>query len=76
MMLTHLDDQIATPNHISTQNGVSRGVGSIDDKGGELRLGYGFPLYNQSFRIIQSENFRSFPAFFSRIYNLKHVKIF
>jgi len=22
MMLTHLDDQIATPNHIFTQNGV------------------------------------------------------
>jgi len=29
MMLTNLDDQIATPTHIFAQNGVSRGVGSV-----------------------------------------------
>jgi len=40
MMLTH--DQIATPNHIFTQNGVFLKVwGVFGEKGGELQLGSG-----------------------------------
>jgi len=65
MMLTHLVDQIATPNHIFAQDGVFLEVlGVFGDKGGELQLGSWFPIYNQSFQIIQSENFHNFPVLF------------
>jgi hypothetical protein len=40
------------------------------DKGGELQLGSGFPIYNQSFQIIQSENLRNF----SRSFDLQGVR--
>jgi len=51
MMLTPLDGQIATPNHIFAQNDVFfRGVGSVCDKGGVLQLGCG-GVYNLAVRI-------------------------
>jgi len=36
----------------------------LGENGGELQLGYGFPIYNQSFQNIQSENLCNFFAHF------------
>jgi len=60
-VVTPLDDQIGTLNHVFTQNGVFLEVWRVfGDKGGELLLGCEQTLYIQRFQIVQSESFFGF----------------